>query len=297
MRVLVTGANGLVGSRLILALAAGGHEPIGTGRGARRLAGPGQYFEADLGDAQGLSRAVTEAAPQIIVNCGGMTDVDGCERERAAAWAANVEGVATLCHAANAVGAHLVHVSTDYIFDGNAGPYDVDAIANPRGIYATTKFGGELAVRSLAKSWAIARTAVVFGWPAAGRPNFGSWLVATLRDGKPIKLFDDQWVSPSLALNVAQMLLELAEKRLTGVFHTSGAEVVDRVTFGLKVAARFGFDASLISPSHMRDVQLAIPRPVRSGLDVTKTVAMLQTRPLTLNQSLDRFYAEYQGAP
>jgi len=296
MRVLVTGANGLVGSRLVSMLAARGHEVTATGRGQQRL-GTASYFSADLGDAGALHFLAGTAKPEVIVNCGGMTDVDGCEREQAQAWAANVEGPATLSRAANALGAHLVHVSTDYIFDGAAGPYDVDAIANPRGVYAATKFAGELAVRTLASSWAIARTAVVFGWPAAGRNNFGSWVVTTLRDSKQLKLFDDQWVSPSLALNVAEMLAELAVKKLSGVFHTSGAEVVDRVTYGRAVAKKFGFDEGLIVPSHMRDVKLAIPRPVRSGLDVSKTVAALETKPLTLAQALEQFHAEYQGAP
>ena len=246
-------------------------------------------------DSAALAIVVQEAAPDVIIHCGGMTDVDGCERDRAGAWAANVDATVTLCHSANSLGAQLVHVSTDYVFDGADGPYDVDALPNPRGVYAASKYAAELAVRALANSWTIARTAVVFGWPAAGHANFGSWVLSSLRDGKQIKLFDDQWVSPTLALNVAAMLCEIAEKKLTGMIHTSGAEVVDRVTFGQAVAAKFGFDARLITASHMRDVKLAIPRPVRSGLKVTQTVARLgDAKPLSLGDALTQFKREYE---
>ncbi len=288
MRVLVTGSNGLLGSRVVRALAARGHEPIATARGARRIAGPGDYFSADLTDAKQVDEVIKRARPEVIVNPAGMTDVDGCERDRAGAWAANVDAVASLSRG----GMHVIHVSTDYVFDGSAGPYDVDATPNPRGVYATSKFAGELATKTLAQSWTIARTAVVYGWPAAARPNFGSWLVSTLKAGKPVNLFDDQWVTPSLGTNVAAMLAELAEKKLPGIFHVAGAEVVDRVAFGRALAKRFGLDEALLVPTHMRDVKLAIPRPVHSGLVVTKTASTLETKPLALAAALDQFYQE-----
>lgn len=290
MRVLVTGTNGLLGSRVVKALAARGHEPIATARGDRRIAGPGEFFSADLTDATQVDEIIKRTKPDLIINPAGMTDVDGCERDRAGAWAANADAPAALARS----GVHLIHVSTDYVFDGSAGPYDVDAVPNPRGVYATSKYAGELAVKSLASSWTIARTAVVYGWPAAARPNFGSWLVSTLKAGKPVNLFDDQWVTPSLATNVAAMLAELAEKKAQGFFHVAGAEVVDRVAFGRAVTTRFGLDEKLIVPTHMRDVKLAIPRPVHSGLNVSKTAATLETKPLALVAALDQFFQETQ---
>lgn len=307
MHFLVTGANGLVGSRLVRLLALQGHRVTAMGRGARRFqrvsgpagaaAEPG-YLDVDLGDAAGLTRALFDARPEVIVNPAGLTDVDGCEKDPDAAWVANVEGVATLCRAAKKLGAHLVHVSTDYVFDGQAGPYDVDAVPNPRGTYALTKHAGEQAVRALAApgAWAIARTAVVYGWPNAGKHNFGSWLVESLRAGKQVKLFADQWVSASLALNVAEMLAELAARKLTGLWHVAGAEVVDRVTFGKRLCARFSFDERLIAPSSMAEVKLLSPRPAKSGLLVARTAQALDAKPLGLAASLDRFFAECEGS-
>lgn len=296
MRVVVTGANGLVGTRLVRLLSSRGHEIIGLGRGPQR--GTGKYVSMDLGDADGLTHLLEELRPEVIINAAAMTDVDGCERAPLGAWAANVDGVATLSRCARELGSHLVHVSTDYVFDGKAGPYDVDAIPNPRGVYALSKHAGEQAVRALCPQdkWTIARTAVVYGWPSTGKNNFGSWLIAALSSGKPVKLFVDQWVSPTHASNVVEMIAELAERRLPGFWHTSGADVVDRVTFGQQLCSRFGFDLGLIQPSRMADVNLPSPRPAKSGLNVSKTLAALTAKPLSLEASLARLHTEYKGS-
>ncbi|MEW5739892.1 MAG: dTDP-4-dehydrorhamnose reductase [Myxococcota bacterium] len=298
MRALVVGANGLLGSRLVAELLSRDHRVTAMGRGPARLTTKVPFVSVDLSEVERVTMTVEVTKPEVIVNCAAMTDVDGCEKEPSRAWAANVEGVATLARAARISGAHFLHVSTDYVFDGDAGPYDVDAIPNPRGVYALSKHAGEEAVRALCEKdrWAIARTAVVYGWPAAGQKNFGSWLLDSLSKGQPVKLFEDQWVSPSLALNVAEMLADLAEKALPGIWHTCGAEVVDRVTFGKRLCERFGFDAALIQPSRMADVKLLSPRPAKSGLVVTKTAQALAHPPLSLEASLRRFHDEYRKA-
>lgn len=300
MHAAVVGANGLVGSRLVALLLAQGHRVTALARGPKRGGpAPSAYVSIDLAEGARLVGVLAEARPEVVVNCSAMTDVDGCEREPEKAYVANVEGVAALCRGAKACGAHLVHVSTDYVFDGAAGPYDTDAVPNPKGTYALTKHMGEETVRALLApdTWTIARTAVVYGWPPAGNKNFGSWLVDTLSKGQPVKLFEDQWVSPSMATNVAQMLAELAARRLAGLWHTCGAEVVDRVEFGKALCARFGFDPNLIQPSRMADVKLLSPRPPKSGLIVKKTLNALEAKPWPLAASLDAFFAEYKGAP
>jgi dTDP-4-dehydrorhamnose reductase len=296
MRAVVVGSNGLVGSRLTALLNKQGHQVTGFGRGAQR-SGSGAYVSVDLSESARLVSTLSELKPDVVINCSAMTDVDGCEREPEKAYVANVEGVAALCRGARATGAHLVHVSTDYVFDGAAGPYDVDAIPNPKGIYALTKQMGDETVRSLlaADKWTIARTAVVYGWPPAGNKNFGSWLVDALGKGQTVKLFEDQWVSPSMALNVAAMLAELGARRLSGIWHTCGADVVDRVTYGKALCARFGFDPALIQPSRMADVKLLSPRPPKSGLIVKKTEQTLEARPWGLSESLDAFFQEVKG--
>jgi dTDP-4-dehydrorhamnose reductase len=224
-----------------------------------------------------------------------MTEVDACEKNPEQAYAANVTATASVAKGARRVGAHLVHVSTDYVFDGNDGPYDEEALPNPRGVYALTKHMGEQAARVLVPGCAIARTAVVYGWPPAGRPNFGAWLVGAFEKKQPLKLFQDQFVSPSLADSVAAMLVELGERKLGGIWNTCGGEVVDRVTFGRALCEVFGFDPSVITPSKLADLKLPSPRPLRSGLKVDKVRTQLAAKPLSLSESLTRFHAAWKA--
>src|SRR5215218_8113686 len=147
MRLLVTGSNGLVGSRACALAEAQGHEVVGLGRGAQRTGGSHAYVEVDLTREADVLRAVLEAKPDAVLHTASMTEVDACEKDPALAYAANVSAAAHVAKAARAAGAHLVHVSTDYVFDGDAGPYDEGSLPNPRGVYATTKLMGEGAAR------------------------------------------------------------------------------------------------------------------------------------------------------
>ncbi len=294
MRVLVTGANGLVGSRACAALARGGHQVVGAARGPRRAQGDFEYVSADLTRAEDVARAVETARPEAILHTASMTEVDACEKAPLDAWACNVTACELVAREARRTGAHLVSVSTDYVFDGEAGPYSEEDVPNPRGTYAVTKYAGELAVRALAPSWAVARTAVVYGWPPAGRPNFGAWLLGRLEKGERVKLFQDQLVSPSLADSVAAMVSELAVRGHRGIWNTCGGEVVSRVEYGRALCQVFGLDASLIQPSLLADAGLASPRPKRSGLKVDKAAA-LDARPLPLVESLQRFHAAWRA--
>ena len=295
MRFLVTGSNGLVGSRVCALLERQGHEVAGVGRGPRRGGGAYRYVEVDLTREPDVAAALASAAPEVVIHPASMTEVDACEKDPEAAFAANVTTTAAVARGARKAGAHLVHVSTDYVFDGDAGPYDEDALPNPRGVYAVTKHMGEQAARTFVPGCAIARTAVVYGWPAAGRPNFGAWLVGALEKGQPVKLFEDQVVSPSFADSVAAMLVELGERRLGGVWNTCGGTVIDRVGFGRALCEVFGFDAKLITPTRMADLKLASPRPLRSGLKTDKVQAQLAAKPLALAEALARFHAAWKA--
>ncbi|MGA9526331.1 MAG: SDR family oxidoreductase [Myxococcaceae bacterium] len=295
MRILVTGANGLVGSRLCRRLASAGHHVVGLGRGDRRVNGAFEYVTCELTSAQEVERGFEIARPEAVIHTASMTEVDACEREPELAYRLNVEATSHVALASRKTRAHLVHVSTDYVFDGDHGPYSEEDLPNPRGVYALTKHLGEQTVRALAPSWAVARTAVVYGWPQAARPNFGAWLVSALGKGQQVRLFEDQFVAPSLADNVAAMLAELAERKLTGLWNTCGAEVVDRVTFGRALCERFGFDPALITPVKMRELNLASPRPLNSGLRSDKAASAFSgdARPLGLSESLARFHAAF----
>jgi dTDP-4-dehydrorhamnose reductase len=294
VRIAVTGANGLVGGEAV-ALLDGRHEVLAVGRGACRLPRGGyRWADADLGDGRSVEAALREFAAEAVLHAGAMTDVDGCERDPGAAWRVNVGGSEQVARACRALGARLVAVSTDYVFDGEAGPYREEDVPNPRGAYARTKRCGEEAALLLAADCAVARVAVVFSGRPGAKATFATQIVEKLSRGEKVHAFSDQLVSPTLARNAAAMCLELLlETSYRGVLHASGATVLDRVDFAQRVARRFGLAGEIV-PVRTADVKLPAPRPLRGGLVVDRAAALLREQPLDADAAIDRFHAEWQ---
>lgn len=294
MRIAITGANGLLGGAAVTLAVSGGHEVVGLGRGPCRLA-PGRFAwaDADLSDGRSVERTLLELRPEAVLHAGAMTDVDGCEREPELAWRANVGGTEQVARACRALGARLVAVSTDYVFDGTRGRYREDDLPNPQGAYARTKRCGEEAALVIAPDAAVARVAVVYSGRPGAKPTFATQVVEKLSRGEPVKAFSDQVVSPTLAESAAEMTLELLlEHDLRGVLHTAGATALDRVDFARRVAARFGLSGEIV-PVKTADAKLLAPRPLRSGLDVGRAMALLRAKPLAIDVALDRFHAQW----
>ncbi len=294
MRFLVTGANGLVGSRLCSLLAASGHGAAGLGLGPKRVAYDLEYYPCDITEPTRLEEVYRSIEPEVVIHSAAMTELDACERDPQAAHAVNVQATEAIANLAQQTGAHLVYVSTDYVFDGEAGPYSEEDAPNPRGVYAESKYKAEQAVQTLCSSWTIARPAIVYGWPPAGHANFGSWVLSKLLKGETVPLFEDQFVSPSFVGNVAAMLVELGERCLPGIWHTSGSQVVDRVSFGQALCETMGFDAGLLRPVKLAEMNLASPRPRHSGLETSKAAQILATKPLDLKESLAHFHLAFE---
>lgn len=269
-RVLVTGSNGLLGTKLLeLLLAAERVEPLGLSRGpcAGRLAGRFLFRQVDLTDRSAVERAFGEACPDVVLHTAAMTDVDGCERDPGRAWRENVDATAHVARACAARGARLVHLSTEYVFDGTGGPYTEDDTPNPQGVYGKSKLASEVLAAGLAPGCAIARTTILYGYAPHARPNFVTWLVGRLRSGEPTRVVTDQVGSPTLADNLAEMVWALAQDpAASGVCNTAGRTVVDRYTFARQVAACFGLDGSLLVPTSTASLAQLAPRPLRAGL-------------------------------
>jgi dTDP-4-dehydrorhamnose reductase len=297
VRVAITGANGLLGAEAVAALL-GRHEVLAIGRGPCRLPpGPYTWSEVDLGDGEALEAALRTFGAQAVLHAGAATDVDGCEAEPDTSWRVNVGACRQAARACRALGARLVAVSTDYVFDGTAGPYGEDDIPNPRGVYARTKRCGEEAALLIAPDCAVARVAVVYSGRPGAKATFATQVVEKLRRGEPVKAFSDQFVSTTLASAGAARCLELLlESDYRGVLHVSDATVVDRVTFARRVAERFGLSGEII-PVRTADVKLAAPRPLKAGLKVDRAARLLKHRPLELEEALRLFQAEWSRRP
>ncbi|MFN8522949.1 MAG: SDR family oxidoreductase [Chloroflexota bacterium] len=292
MRVLVTGSNGLLGTKLVEQLLARGHEAVGSGRGDRvnGYLGDFRYERLDVANAAQVRRVMTSVRPDLVLHAGAVTDVDGCERPdaRERAWETNAVGSGLVAEACAEQGAHLVYVSTEYVFDGRAGPYDEESETNPLGWYAQTKREGEIRVVAASQGFAIARTTVVYGHTRHARKDFVAWLLGSLRAGTPVRIVADQIGSPTLADNLAGMVLAIGLVGASGVFNTAGAEIVSRHEFALKAARRFGLDESLIGRVTTAELGLAAPRPLHAGLLMHKFRQRFPDEPvLSIAQALD----------
>ncbi len=250
MRVLVTGAGGQLGS--VVPHSLDGHDVLALDRSA-----------LDIADRERVEAVVASFAPHAVVNCAAMTNVDRCETEPEAAFAANALGVRFLAVAASRVGAHVVHVSTDYVFDGrSARPYhEFDAVA-PIQDYGRSKLAGELELERHAGSWAVARTSWVFGRRGG---DFVSWCLASGPDDvRPV--IDDQTSRPTYAPDLAAVLARLAVERISGVFHVVNQGECTRYRLALDALEEAGRDASTIRRVSGAELTRPAARPTYSAM-------------------------------
>lgn len=269
MRIMVTGSNGLVGTKVLERLIQDPNDqPLAAYHRTRtnEYLGDAPFWWLDTTSAEDVDRVLDEARPDAVVHAGAFTNVDGAERERDAAWASNADATGILARACTTRGIRLVYLSTEYVFDGAAGPYCESDPVNPLGWYAQTKLAGEQAVIGAGGSWAIARTTVVYGYAPHVRSNFVLWLMGELRAGRRVRIVEDQIGSPTLAENLAEMVLALARSGENGLFNTAGADVLSRLDFSRQIATTFGLDSGLMDPVTTAELGQAAPRPLRAGL-------------------------------
>jgi len=296
MRILITGANGLLGSKLAATALSRGFEVFS----GYILDSPmvGKPIPMDITDEASVRRAFKQSRPDAVFHCAAMTDVDKCEEDQEAAIKVNSEGTRTISRQAALSSSYIAYISTDYVFDGAKGNYIESDPTNPVSAYGWSKLLGEEVVRSSGADFLIARSSVIYGaQPAMGKVNFALWLLESLRARKPVTLLTDQCVSPTLNTSLAGMLLESFEKHLTGTYHMAGATRVSRYEFGSALAGTFGLDQSLIRAATALDFQgrWKAARPPDSSLDVSKATSILQTKPLALNDALKELREEIDG--
>jgi dTDP-4-dehydrorhamnose reductase len=279
MRVLITGASGLLGSKLIEIAAGTGHDVI-SGYTKNRPKNS-ERLRLELQDPDEVRRKVLESKPDVIIHAAAMTDVDKCEFERDRAFNINVIGTEAIKDASKGCGAFLIYISTDYVFDGVQGRYREDDPTNPLNYYGYTKLIGEKGCDC------VARAGVIYGSaPARGKVNFGLWLIEKLGSGEEVSIVTDQYTTPVLNTNLAEMIIEAAERRLSGFYHMAGSTRISRYDFACDIAREFGFDTSLIKESRMKEMNWKARRPADSSLDVTKAAQILETKPLPLKEAL-----------
>lgn len=291
MKILLTGANGLLGQKLVeLIVAKGEHQLIATARGANRL--PLQqgftYVAMDITSQHQVHETLATHQPDVVINTAAMTNVDQCELEREAGWNANVNSVQYLVEACEANGCFLLHLSTDFIFDGTKGPLTEEETPNPVNYYGEGKLAAEKLIINSGIKWAIARTVLVYGVVAdMSRSNIILWVKNSLENGQPIQVVNDQWRTPTLAEDLAMGCYLIAIKKAEGIFNISGKDMLTPYDMAIKVRDYFNLDGSLISKADSSTFTQPAKRPPKTGFVITKAQNELGYAPHSFDEGIE----------
>ena len=288
MKVLITGANGLLGQKLIALL--DDKKEINFLATARRRVdalGSVPFQTLDITNREQTLSVINSFQPDVVIHTAAMTQVDQCETDREVCWDINVHGVENIVAACEQANAHLIHVSTDFIFDGTHGPLDELEKPNPISYYGLSKLEGEKAVQKSTGKWAILRTVLVYGvTPDMSRSNIVLWVKKSLEEGKTIKVVNDQWRTPTLAEDLAMGCYLAATKKATGIFNISGDEMMTPYDIALATADHFGLNASLIQKTDSTQFTQPAKRPPRTGFIIEKAKLELGYRPHSFREGL-----------
>jgi dTDP-4-dehydrorhamnose reductase len=289
MKILVTGANGLLGQKLVNLLQ---HEKqvhlIATAR--KNLVSQlvrGEFFPLDTTDKTQVKSVINQSKPDVIIHTAAMTQVDLCETEHEACIANNVTAVEHLISACETNHIRLIHLSTDFIFDGSQGPLDEQAEPHPVNFYGESKLAAEQLIRFSSIEWCILRTVLVYGvTPDMSRSNIVLWVKKSLEEGKKITVVNDQWRTPTLAEDLAMGCYLAAIKKAKGIYNISGKDFITPYDISLKTAKFFNLDSSLVTPADSTQFKQPARRPLKTGFVIEKAKKELGYEPHSFIEGL-----------
>ena len=282
MKILVTGSNGLLGQKIIsLAADMGNVELIASSYGANRAQKGTYIYEAlDVTVEENVATLLEKYRPEVVINCAAMTNVDASEKEQVKCAKLNVDAVKYLVNSCNQLGIHLVHLSTDFVFDGENGPYSEEDKPNPLSFYGKTKYEAEKFIMENADSYAIIRTIIIYGVAHdMSRSNIVLWAKEALEQGKSIKVVNDQFRSPTLAEDLAKACLQAASLKAQGVYHISGPDFMSILELVKRVADYWQLNKNLIEEIDSSNLQQAAHRPPVTGFNINKAKRVLNYQP------------------
>jgi len=292
LKLLITGASGLYGSKLAQKAIEQGIEVYSSD--IQNLNVHGNFVKMDVTKKEQVEEVFQRIKPDVVVHAASLTDVDKCELDKDLAWKINVDGTKNIIQASELTESFLIYISTDYVFSGEKGCYVESDAADPLNYYGLTKLIAEEIVGTQPQYF-IARPSVIYGaTPAAGKVNFALWLIEALRKGESVKIVTDQWNTPTLNTSLAEMTLEAINRRLIGTYHLAGATRVSRFEFAKEIADVFGLDKSLITKAKSSQFSWPALRPVDASLDTSLAQRNLASKPLELRDALQRLKVELE---
>ena len=293
IKVIITGSNGLLGQNLIELLLKnkGTYSVFGFSRGKNRSGREDfDYFDVDITNHEQLKSTILKIKPDFIINTAAMTNVDTCENDREGCYDLNVNAVEYLTAVCAEIRAHLIHISTDFIFDGVQGNYTENDTPNPLSYYGETKLLSEKILQNSKINYTILRTILVYGLVNdMSRSNIVLWVKESLENQKEITIVDDQYRTPTYVEDLAMACKLSIDKKAIGVFNISSNQLLSVYEIAQQVADAFQLDKSLIKPISTSTLNQTAPRPAKTGFDLTKTNTKLNFFPKSFKEDLQRF--------
>jgi len=292
-RILIFGANGMLGQRLIEFYSKQPNiQLLACSMEEEAVLDDIEYRQADITRRDEVKNLVYDFYPDVIVNAAAYTNVDLSETERETAWKINVKAVEYIAEVSRVIDSHIVHISSDYVFDGTKGPYSEKDKPKPLGYYARTKLASENVLQLSATFNTILRTNVLYGIAHHSRPDFVRWVVNSLRDEKKIRIVTDQINNPTFIDDLVQAISKVIEYKKFGIFNIGGKEFLSRFDFTLKIVDFFCLDKNLVFPITTKELNQAAPRPLKSGLIILKAQTELGYKPHSIDESLMKMKKE-----
>ena len=289
-KVLITGANGLLGQKLVFLLAKKENiQLLATSRGECRFSIPKNvsYQNLDITSAVDCMALIEEFQPEVLIHAAAMTQVDACETDRELCDSINVTGVNNLIQAISDYQTHFIHISTDFIYEGDEEEYFEDSKVNPLSYYGESKWKSEQLFEKVKFPYSILRTVLVYGvLEDLSRSNIVLWVKGALEKGQEINIVEDQYRCPTLAEDLALACLQVLEKKATGVFHISGKDFISILELIFQIADYWNLDKSLINPIVTSSLNQPAKRPAKTKLNINKAVKKINYQPKSFLEGL-----------
>jgi dTDP-4-dehydrorhamnose reductase len=290
MKILITGSNGLLGQKLLHKLRKDSSvQLIATSKGGNRVSEKEgyTYFDLDITINNEVAKLIASERPQVVINTAAMTNVDLCEDEKQACDALNVDAVKYLADACVKVDAHLIQISTDFIFDGENGPYKEEDKPNPLSYYGLSKLKSEEVLQAHSVKWTVLRTIIVFGvGENLSKGNIVLWAKGALAKGDPLNIIDDQFRAPTLAEDLADICILAAKKKALGIFNASGKDIMSIYEIVERIAKHYGSTTENLNKISTATLNQTAGRPPRTGFILDKSINELGYNPHSFEECL-----------
>lgn len=286
--ILVTGGSGLLGASVVATAVRFDRGVVGLYNRHSVSFNGAHFIAVDLMDRAAVQEVFEKFRPSAVIHCAAETNVDWCQEHPEEARVMNVGASRSIAEIADRYGAYFLYVSTDAVFDGTGGNYSETDPPAPLNVYAQTKLEGEQAVMAAHTDAAIARV-TIYGWNVQSKQSLAEWIFEHLRSGNVVAGFTDVVFCPILANDLAEILLVMAEQKLTGIFHVVGSEAVTKYEFARRVAQVFQFDPAKVVPGELAQAKLKAPRPRNTSLNIEKICTQLGRSMPDVDSGLRRF--------